>query len=74
MTRHRRPGRPTALAGAKRGTGATAAELDLLARLKAAGPEKGLASLAGGWEGSEELVKRLAKLRRSGARRTPKLG
>jgi len=31
-------------------------DLDNLDRLKKAGPEGGLASLAGGWDGSEELV------------------
>ncbi len=31
-------------------------DLDNLERLKKAGPEGGLASLAGGWEGSDELV------------------
>ena len=31
-------------------------DLDNLERLKRAGPEGGLASLAGGWEGSEELA------------------
>lgn len=31
-------------------------DLDNLERLKKAGPEGGLASLAGGWEGSEELA------------------
>ena len=31
--------------------------LETLERLKKAGPEGGLASLAGGWENSEELVK-----------------
>jgi hypothetical protein len=31
-------------------------ELANLERLRKAGPEGGLASLAGGWEGSEELV------------------
>jgi prevent-host-death family protein len=49
------------------------AELEQLARLKAAGPEKGLAGLAGGWEGSEELVERIMEARRSKPRRTPKL-
>jgi predicted transcriptional regulator len=33
-------------------------------RLQAEGPEKGLASLAGGWEGSEELTERTQELRR----------
>ena len=31
-------------------------ELRLLERLRAAGPDGGLAGLAGGWEGSEKLV------------------
>ena len=31
-------------------------DLENLERLKKAGPEGGLASLAGGWEGSEELA------------------
>lgn len=30
--------------------------IEHLERLRAAGPESGLASIAGGWEGSEELV------------------
>ena len=50
-----------------------AAELEQLTRLKAAGPERGLAGLAGGWEGSEELVEHLSELRRSGPRATPDL-
>jgi prevent-host-death family protein len=45
-----------------------AGELEQLRRLRAAGPEKGLASLAGGWEGSDELVERVAEIRRSGPR------
>ncbi|HEY2289998.1 MAG TPA: type II toxin-antitoxin system prevent-host-death family antitoxin [Thermoanaerobaculia bacterium] len=45
-----------------------AGELEQLRRLKAAGPEKGLISLAGGWEGSDELVERVAEIRRSGPR------
>jgi len=49
-----------------------AAELAQLERLRAAGPEAGLASLAGGWEGSEELVASIAKNRRSRGRRTPR--
>ena len=31
-------------------------DLENIERLKKAGPEGGLASLAGGWEGSDELV------------------
>jgi prevent-host-death family protein len=48
-----------------------AAELEQLARLKAAGPEKGLAGLAGGWEGSEEVVGWISEVHRSGPRTTP---
>jgi prevent-host-death family protein len=51
-----------------------AEELEQLARLRAAGPEKGLAGLAGGWEGSEELVEQIAKIGRTGPRKTPELG
>ena len=36
-----------------------AADLEHLERLRKAGPEAGLASLAGGWEGSDELVRLL---------------
>lgn len=32
-------------------------ELDRLDRLRAAGPDAGLAGLAGGWKGSEELAR-----------------
>lgn len=32
---------------------------------------QGLATLAGGWEGSDELVERLAEIRRTGLRDTP---
>ena len=43
-------------------------EMEQLRRLKAAGPEKGLISVAGGWEGSDELAERVAEARRSGPR------
>jgi hypothetical protein len=33
--------------------------------MREAGPEQGLAGLAGGWEGSEELVERTSEPRRS---------
>lgn len=46
-------------------------ELERLARLRAAGPEGGLASLAGGWDGSEELVGLLEDRRRVGRRGAP---
>lgn len=45
-----------------------AEDLDHLERLRRAGPEGGLASLAGGWEGSEELVSRLESSSRTGGR------
>jgi prevent-host-death family protein len=43
-------------------------DLDNLERLKKAGPEGGLASLAGGWEGSEELARILEESVRVGQR------
>ena len=43
-------------------------DLEKLERLKKAGPEGGLASLAGGWEGSEELVQVLDESARFGRR------
>ena len=43
-------------------------DLDNLERLKKAGPEGGLASLAGGWKGSEELVQILEHSKRFGRR------
>jgi prevent-host-death family protein len=42
--------------------------LDNLERLKKAGPQGGLASLAGGWEGSDELACLLAESARVGQR------
>jgi prevent-host-death family protein len=41
-------------------------ELEQLERLRAAGPAAGLASIAGGWEGSEDLVRILESSPRSG--------
>jgi len=41
-------------------------DLDNLERLKKAGPEGGLASLAGGWEGSDELARLLDESTRVG--------
>ena len=46
--------------------------LEQLERLRAAGPEAGLAGLAGGWKGSEDLVAAIAGVRRSRARRLPR--
>ena len=51
----------------------SAADVDRLERLRAAGPEKGLASLAGGWEGSEELADLVAGRKRSKPRRVASL-
>lgn len=48
-----------------------AEDLEQLERLRAAGPEGGLANLVGGWEGSDELVDVLHDLRRSAARDVP---
>lgn len=45
--------------------------IDQLERLRAAGPEGGLASLAGGWEDTEELVVIVAGIPRSGYRIVP---
>jgi len=42
-----------------------AADVEKLTRLRAAGPEGGLASLAGGWRGSEELARLVRRNRRS---------
>jgi prevent-host-death family protein len=48
--------------------------LQQLERLSSAGAAAGLASLAGGWRGSEELAEVLARPRRSKVRRVPRLG
>lgn len=44
-------------------------DLALLERLRSAGPRAGLASLAGGWEGSAELIKSIESSPRRGRRR-----
>lgn len=49
-------------------------DLEHLERLRKAGPEKGLASIAGGWEDSEELVKILDESLRQGQRDVPDPG
>jgi antitoxin (DNA-binding transcriptional repressor) of toxin-antitoxin stability system len=46
-------------------------DLEALRRLRATGPEGGLASIAGGWEDSEELVSILERSERIGQRITP---
>jgi prevent-host-death family protein len=45
--------------------------LEQVERLKKAGPRGGLASLAGGWKGSEDLIRVLAQSRRTKRRRHP---
>lgn len=45
-----------------------AEDLDTLERLRAAGPEGGLASIAGGWDDSEDLVRVLETSPRIGTR------
>jgi hypothetical protein len=44
---------------------ALASDLKLERASKKEAPLEGLASLAGGWEGSEELVERISELRRT---------
>lgn len=51
-----------------------AMDAERVSRLRAAGPEKGLAAVAGGWRGSEDLVERLDAVRRSPPRRRTRLG
>ncbi|HEY3351154.1 MAG TPA: type II toxin-antitoxin system prevent-host-death family antitoxin [Thermoanaerobaculia bacterium] len=51
-----------------------AKDAERVGRLRAAGPEKGLAAVAGGWKGSEDLVERADAIRRSAARRRARLG
>lgn len=43
--------------------------LEHVDRLKKAGPEGGLASLAGGWKGSHELVRHLERTKRARSRK-----
>jgi prevent-host-death family protein len=43
--------------------------LEHVERLKKAGPPGGLASLAGGWKGSDDLVRLLARSKRSKPRK-----
>ena len=42
-----------------------ATDVERLTQLRAAGPEGGLASLAGGWKGSDELARLVRRGRRS---------
>jgi len=50
-----------------------AEDLEQLTRLRAAGPEDGLAGLAGGWEGSESLVASIEQGLRTPPRAAPSL-
>jgi len=50
-----------------------ASALNQLRGLHSAGPEAGLAGVAGGWKGSDELVRALARSRRTGSRQVPNL-
>lgn len=50
-----------------------AADAEELRRLRAAGPKTGLASLAGGWTGSDALVKEILRHKRTPPRPTPDL-
>jgi prevent-host-death family protein len=43
-------------------------------RMEAAQPKEGLGSLIGGWEGSEELVRIIRSIKRTGSRRRARLG
>ena len=51
----------------------SADELERLRRLQSVGPEGGLASVAGGWKGSDELADLIAVSPRRGRRATAKL-
>ncbi len=48
-------------------------EVQMLERLRSAGPEGGLASVAGGWEDSEDLIRILESSSRVGSRNGPGL-
>ena len=50
-----------------------ASDLEQLQRLHAAGPSGGLASVATGWTGSDELVRNVLASRRTRARRASRL-
>ena len=43
-------------------------DMDNIVRLRSAGPEGGLSSVSGGWDGSEELVRILEESKRYGTR------
>ena len=48
-------------------------DVDVLERLRAAGPQQGLASVAGGWKGANALVENIARATRRGRRRSIRL-
>ncbi|MBM3264909.1 MAG: type II toxin-antitoxin system prevent-host-death family antitoxin [candidate division Zixibacteria bacterium] len=48
-------------------------DMEHLERLRKAGPEAGLAGLAGGWEGSDEQVDLIRQVKRSDKRRPIRL-
>jgi len=50
-----------------------ARELEELGRLRKAGPQGGLASMAEGWAGSDELVRHIEESRRTDPRRIKSL-
>ena len=50
------------------------ADFEQVERLRVAGPEAGLAGLAGGWKGSDALVDEVVRIRRTAGRRAPKPG
>jgi prevent-host-death family protein len=47
--------------------------LEHVERLKKAGPQGGLGSLAGGWKGSEDLVRLIVRSKRTKSRKHPVL-
>lgn len=51
----------------------SANDVATLETLRAAGPQQGLASIAGGWAGSDELVESIATAARRGRRRPVRL-
>jgi prevent-host-death family protein len=50
-----------------------AEDLEMLERLQAAGPQQGLASIAGGWKDSDDLVASIEATPRRGRRQSVKL-
>lgn len=48
-------------------------DMERLEMLRAAGPQQGLASIAGGWDGADDLVANIAAAGRRGRRRAVRL-